>query len=112
VAKPDAVGAAAGRETDVAAKAAAGELVHDASPVEFPHREWVPDSFWKLKLALIQSKENIMVIHILTSQGEQMVVQVVDGNVILPAAPQAGRAVDFDMADAANGVMEAEACAA
>jgi hypothetical protein len=53
-----------------------------------------------------------MVIHILTSQGEQMVVQVVDGNVILPAAPQADRAVDFGMADAANGVMEAEACAA
>jgi len=53
-----------------------------------------------------------MVIHILTSQGEQMVVQVVDGNVILPAAPQADRAIDFDMADAANGVMEAEACAA
>jgi hypothetical protein len=53
-----------------------------------------------------------MVIHILTSQGEQMVVQVVDGNVILPAAPQADCAVDFDMADAANGVMEAEACAA
>jgi hypothetical protein len=53
-----------------------------------------------------------MVIHILTSQGEQMVVQVVDGNVILPAAPQADRAVDFDMADAANGVMEMEDCAA
>jgi hypothetical protein len=80
--------------------------------LRFPHREWGLIFFWIVKLALIQSKENIMVIHILTSQGEQMVVQVVDGNVILPAAPQAGRAVDFDMADAANGVMEAEACAA
>ncbi len=28
-----------------------------------------------------------MVIHILTSQGEQMVVQVVDGDVIVPPAP-------------------------
>lgn len=29
-----------------------------------------------------------MVIHILTSQGEQMVVQVVDGDVIVPQAAQ------------------------
>jgi hypothetical protein len=30
-----------------------------------------------------------MVIHILTSQGEQMVVQVVDGDVIVPQAAPA-----------------------
>jgi hypothetical protein len=33
-----------------------------------------------------------MVIHILTPQGEQMVVQVVDGNVIVPLAAPANPA--------------------
>ncbi len=32
-----------------------------------------------------------MVIHILTQQGEQMVVQVVDGNVVVPEAAPANQ---------------------
>lgn len=41
-----------------------------------------------------------MVIHILTSQGEQMVVQVVDGNVIVPEAPEADSAPESAQASA------------
>lgn len=41
-----------------------------------------------------------MVIHILTSQGEQMVVQVVDGDVIVPqAAPGAQPAAEAQPLD-------------